>query len=75
MSQTEFIKNLARYGLDNDQDNLYKSLNELIDYFREHKKVNLAIQLQAMLKEALRQQHHGLVKVGSPQYINRQEEK
>lgn len=31
--------------------------------------------LQALLKEAIRQQSHGLVKVGSPQYINRQEEK
>ena len=52
--QSNFIKDIAKYGLENDQENLLKSLSRLIDYFKEHKKINFAIQLQSLLKDALK---------------------
>ena len=76
MPQTDLIKDIAKFGLENDQENLYKSLLELIEYFKSHKKVNLAIQLQSLLKETLRTHAQtGLVKVGSPKYLFREEDK
>lgn len=67
MSNSGFIKEIAKYGLENDQEKLLAVLEELIDHSRKSKKINLAIQLQSILKESLR--HHktsGLTKVGSP---------
>lgn len=75
MSQTQFIKDVARYALENDQDNLHRALAELINYFRTHNKMPLAMQLQALLRESVKFQSSPLVKVGSPHYIARQEEK
>lgn len=76
MPQTDLIKDIAKFGLENDQENLYKTLLELIEYFKNHKKVNLAIQLQSLLKDALRTHaSSGLVKVGSPKYLFREEDK
>lgn len=76
MSQSDFVKNIAKYGLENDQENLLKALNGLIEYSKQHKKVNFAIQLQSLLRDVIRhQQNSGLVKVGSPQYLLREEDK
>ena len=76
MPQSDLIKDIARYGLENDQENLLKSLNGLIEYFKEHKKVNFAIQLQSLLRDALRYQDApGMVKVGSPRHILRESDK
>ena len=76
MPQSELIRNIAKYGLENDQENLLKSLNGLIEYFKQHKKVNFAIQLQSLLRDALRHQEApGLVKVGSPKHILREADK
>lgn len=76
MPQSDFIRDIARYGLENDQENLLKSLNGLIEYFKDHKKVNFAIQLQSLLRDALRYQDtSGLVKVGSPKHILRESDK
>jgi AAA+ superfamily predicted ATPase len=76
MPQSDFIKDIARYGLENDQENLLKSLNGLIEYFKQHKKVNFAIQLQSLLRDALRYQDApGMVKVGSPKHILRESDK
>lgn len=76
MPQSDLIKNIAKYGLENDQENLLKALNGLIDYSKQHKKINFAIQLQSLLKDVIRyQEPTGLVKVGSPQYLLRQEDK
>jgi SpoVK/Ycf46/Vps4 family AAA+-type ATPase len=76
MPQSDLIKNIAKYGLENDQENLLKALNGLIDYSKQHKRVNFAIQLQSLLKDVIRQQqNNGLVKVGSPQYLLREEDK
>jgi AAA+ superfamily predicted ATPase len=76
MPQTDLLKDIAKYGLENDQENLYKSLIGLIEYLKSHKKVNLAIQLQSIVKEAIRvHANTGMTKVGSPKYLLREEEK
>lgn len=76
MSQFDFIKEIAKYGLENDQERLLSVLNELIDYSKKTKKVNFAIQLQSILKEAVRhQQNSGLTKVGSDQYYQSAEDR
>jgi len=76
MSQFDYIKDIAKYGLENDQEKLLSVLNELIDYSKKSKKVNFAIQLQSILKESFRQQQSsGLAKVGSAAYFQRAEDK
>ncbi len=70
MSQFNFIKDIAKYGLENDQEQLLEVLNKLIEYSRKTKKVNFALQLQSILKEGLRTQEvKGLAKVGSKKYF------
>lgn len=76
MSQFDYIKDIAKYGLENDQERLLSVLNELIEYSKKTKKVNFAIQLQSILKEAIRdQQTSGLTKVGSDKYYQRVEDR
>lgn len=76
MSQQDFIKELAKYGLENDQDKLLAVLNELISYSKNSKKINFALQLQSILKDAIKQQQSaGLTKVGSPAYFQKQEDR
>jgi len=76
MSQFDFIKDIAKYGLENDQDKLLAVLNELVDYSKKNKKTNFAIQLQSILKDAIRQQQVGtLTKAGSAAYFQNLDEK
>lgn len=76
MSQFDFIKDIAKYGLENDQDKLLAVLNELVDYSKKNKKTNFAIQLQSILKEGIRQQQAGtLTKTGSVAYFQNPDEK
>lgn len=76
MSQFNYIKEIAKYGLENDQDRLLTVLNELVEYSKKTKKVNFAIQLQSILKESIRQQSaNGLTKVGSDKYYQRIEDR
>lgn len=76
MSQFDYIKDIAKYGLENDQEKLLSVLNELIEYSKKTKKVNFAIQLQSILKDAIRdQQTSGLTKVGSEKYYQRIEDR
>jgi AAA+ superfamily predicted ATPase len=76
MTQFDFIKDIAKFGLENDQDKLLHTLNELIEHSKKTKKLNLALQLQSLLKEAIRNhQISGMTKVGSPQHIMREEDK
>jgi hypothetical protein len=56
LTQFDFIKDIARFGLENDQERLKDSLQDMIEHARKSKKTNLAIQLQSILKEAIR--HH-----------------
>lgn len=76
MSQSDYIKDIAKYGLENDQEKLLSALNELIDHSKKTKKLNFAIQLQSILKESLRSQgSKTLTKVGSESYFNRIDER
>jgi SpoVK/Ycf46/Vps4 family AAA+-type ATPase len=76
MTQFSFIKDIAKYGLENDQERLLSALNELIEHSKKTKRVNFAIQLQSLLKEAVRQQKTAtLTKVGSESYYNRIEDR
>lgn len=76
MSQFNYIKEIARYGLENDQERLLAALTELIEHSKKTKKINFALQLQSLLKDAIRQQQTtGLAKVGSPNHIIREEDR
>jgi AAA+ superfamily predicted ATPase len=76
MSQFDYIKDIARYGLENDQEQLLDVLNKLIEHSRQTKKTNFALQLQSILKEGLRsQQSKGLTKVGSKKYFLREDDR
>ena len=76
MSQYNYIKDIAKFGLENDQEKLLSVLNELIDYFRKTKKLNFALQLQSILKDSIRQQQtNGLTKVGSDNYFRQTEDR
>jgi len=76
MSQFNYIKDIAKYGLENDQEKLLSVLNELIDYSKKSKKINFALQLQSILKDAIRHQKtNGLTKVGSDSYFQKTEDR
>lgn len=76
MSQADFIKDIARFGLENDQEQLLEVLNKLIEHSRKTKKVNFALQLQSILKEGLRaQQIQGLAAVGSKKYFLKEDDR
>lgn len=74
MGQIDYIKEIARYGLENDRESLLKSLNKFIEYYKGSKKINLALQLQSLIKESNRNSGY-LTKVGSDHYFNQQNEK
>lgn len=76
MSQSDYIKDIAKYGLENDYEKLLHALNELIDHSKKTKKINFAIQLQSILRDSIRQQQtSGLSIVGSPKHILKEEDK
>lgn len=51
MSQQDYIKDIARFGLENDQDKLLSTLNDFIEHNKSIKKINFALQLQSLLKD------------------------
>lgn len=72
MTQSNYIKDIAKYGLENDQEKLLSALNELIEFSKKGKRINFALQLQSLLKESISQQKtSSLTKVGSPSYFQR----
>lgn len=76
MPQSDYIKNIAKYGLENDQEKLLSVLNELIEHSKKTRKINFALQLQSILKDTLRQpKTNPLIKVGSEPYYSRLEDK
>ena len=76
MTQSAYIKEIVKYGLENDQEKLLAVLNQLIEHSRKSKRINFALQLQSILKEGLRHQEtKGLSKVGSRKFFLKQEEK
>ena len=69
MSQAEYIKDIAKFGLENNQEKLLNSLNDFIEHSKKTRKVNFALQLQSLLKESIRnQQVSGLTAVGSRKF-------
>jgi SpoVK/Ycf46/Vps4 family AAA+-type ATPase len=75
-TQFDFVKEIAKYGLENDQDMLLKALGDLIEHSKKTKKLNFALQLQSILKESLKEQKFsGLVKVESNNYYDREDER
>lgn len=50
MAQSDFIKKIVRSGLSNDQENLKKTVLELIEHSKKTNKGNLAISLQHIYK-------------------------
>lgn len=76
MTQSNFIRDIAKYGLENDQEKLLIALEELIAHSKKAKKVNFALQLQSLLKDTIRnQQVNGLTTVGSAKHILREEDR
>lgn len=76
MSQFEYIKEITKFGLENNQDKLLIVVNELIEHSKKSKKINFALQLQSILKESLRQDKtSNLTKVGSEPFFNRIEDR
>ena len=76
MSQSDYIKDIAKYGLENDYEKLLQALNELIDHSKKTKKINFAIQLQSILRDSIRQQQtSGLSIIGSPKHFLKEEDK
>ena len=75
-TQFDFVKEIAKYGLENDQEKLLKTLSELIEHSKKTKKLNFALQLQSILKESLKEQKFsGLVKIESNNYYDREDER
>jgi SpoVK/Ycf46/Vps4 family AAA+-type ATPase len=76
MGQSELIKEIAKFGLENDREKLLAALNELIEHSKQHRKVNLAIQLQSILRDSIRlQQTSGLSVVGSLKHQLREDDR
>lgn len=76
MSQFDFIKDIAKFGLENDQEKLLAVLNELIEHSKKTKKINFALQLQSILKDTLRHnQTNTLTRVGSDAFHQRIEDR
>jgi AAA+ superfamily predicted ATPase len=76
VSQYNYIKDIAKFALENDQSRLLEVLNELIEYSKKTKKLNFALQLQSILKDSIRHQKiSSLTKVDSDSYYQRIDEK
>ncbi|MFD2599017.1 AAA family ATPase [Sphingobacterium corticis] len=76
MGQQDYIKDIARFGLENDQEKLLSTLNEFIEHNKNSKKVNFALQLQSLLKDSIRRhQNSSLQKVGSPSHYQSLQER
>lgn len=76
MSQYNFIRDIAKFGLENDQEKLLTVLNELIEHSKKTKKINFALQLQSILKDSIRNQKtNNLTRVGSDAYFHRIEDR
>jgi len=76
MSQNNYIKEIVRHSLENDQEQFILALNNLIEYSQKNKRVNFALQLQSILKEGLKhQQTSGLSKVGTKKFLLKEDEK
>lgn len=74
MGQIDYLKEIAKYGLENDQKNLISSIQKIISYYKESKRVNMAMQLQSIVKNAKRQSGQ-LTQIGSDHYFSQQSQR
>lgn len=76
MKQSGYIKEIVKSGLENDQEKLKSALNELIEYSKRTRKINFALQLQSLLKDAIQNSKSvGPTLVGSESYYARLEDR
>lgn len=76
MSQYDLIKEIARYSLNDDKNQLVERLNELVEHSKRTRKTNFAIQLQSIIKDGVRRQElGGLSAYGSSKYKQLEEDK
>ena len=76
MSQQNYIKEIVKFGLENDQEKFKAALQELIEYSKKTKKINFALQLQSLLRDTIRaEKNTGLSLVGSDTYFTRIEDR
>ena len=76
MSQSTYIKELVKYGLENDQEKFKKALDELVEHSKKTRKTNYALQLQSLLRDSIQQERlKGPTPVGSNTYFARIENK
>jgi len=76
MGQQDYIKDIARFGLENDQEKLMSTLTEFIEHNKSSKRINFALQLQSLVKDSLRkQQSSSLQRVGSPSHYQSLQER
>lgn len=74
MAQSDYIKDLVRFGLEEDKEKFKTALNDFIEYSKKTKKTNYALQLQSLLRDAIRnEQHSGPKLVGSKAYFSQVE--
>ena len=72
MSQQNYIKEIIKFGLENDQEKFKVALQELIEHSKKTKKINFALQLQSLLRDTIRaEKNAGLSLVGSETYFTR----
>jgi len=76
MSQQNYIKEIVKFGLENDQEKFKAALQELIEHSKKTKKINFALQLQSLLRDTIRaEKATGLSLVGSDSYFTRLEDR
>lgn len=64
MGQFDYIKDIAKFGLQNNQNELLSALNGLISHCRSTKKNNIALQLQSIVNQTLKEKRSNkLVKI------------
>ena len=69
MSQSDYIKSIAKFGLENNREELLRALNEFIEHSRKTRKVNFALQLQSLIKENVKSKSSsGMFAVGPQTY-------
>lgn len=76
MTQFSYIKEIVKSGLENDQEKFKEALNELIEHAKQTKKINYALQLQSLLRDAIKKEStSGPKLVGSKTYFTQIENK
>lgn len=62
MSQSDYIKEIARLALANDQNHLREALYDFVDYSQKNNRSKFAAQLQSIIKDSTRKEEIGKLK-------------